>query len=383
MNLDIYFKPIEKLEIKNNSIGSFCNFYVDSFPDWDDSDIVVVSVEQKENLNEKKGDEVFHISIRKKFYNFYLQPGSKLKIVDLGIVEKGAQQKDTLIALQEITAEVQKKGKFLIILGNSQELTFANYQGYKNLEQTVNVTCIDKMIDLEIDEDNLLSKQNFINHLITSKPSFLFNFSILGSQQYYMSSAQLSLFNELYFDCLSLGELQKNIKIAEPYLRNTDILSIDLSCLRASEFNSRGENGPNGFFGNELCQLTKYAGISDKLTSFGIYNLDNNLSNSDIELVAQLMYFAVDGYSKRKQDYPIGTKKDYTKYAVFHEELNHNLVFYKSPKTERWWLEVPYPPLRDFKFERHNLVPCDYEDYLTAQKGLIPDLWWMTYRKLN
>jgi formiminoglutamase len=29
------------------------------------------------------------------------------------------------------------------------------------------------------------------------------------------------------------------------------------------------------------------------------------------------------------------------------------------------------------------LVPCNYEDYLTAQKGLIPDLWWKTYRKLN
>ena len=70
-------------------------------------------------------------------------------------------------------------------------------------------------------------------------------------------------------------------------------------------------------------------------------------------------------------------------YAVFHEELNHNLVFHKSPKSQRWWLEVPYPPLKDFKFERHNLVPCDYEDYLTAQKGLIPDLWWKTYRKLN
>ena len=28
MNLDIYFKPIEKFEIKNNSIGSFCEFKI-------------------------------------------------------------------------------------------------------------------------------------------------------------------------------------------------------------------------------------------------------------------------------------------------------------------------------------------------------------------
>ena len=66
--------------------------------------------------------------------------------------------------MQDITAEVQKKGKFLIILGNSQELTYANYLGYKNIEQTVNVTCIDKKIDLETDQENSLSNNNFINH---------------------------------------------------------------------------------------------------------------------------------------------------------------------------------------------------------------------------
>ena len=383
MSLDIYFKPIQKLDIKNNSIGSFCEFYNVNFPDWEHADIVVLSVEQTNSLSGNLEDESFHISVRKQFYNFSLPLIKSIKVVDLGIVESGAQQKDTLAALQDITSEVQKKGKFLIILGSSQELTFANYLGYKNIEQTVNVTCIDKKIDLETDQENQLSSGNFINHLLKTKPNFLFNFSILGSQQFYLSASQLSLFDELYFDCLRIGELQQNLKLAEPYLRNTDILSIDLSCLRSSDYNSTGENGPNGFFANELCQLTMYAGISDKLTSFGIYNLNNDLTESEIELVAQLLYFAVDGYAKRKKDYPIGTKKDYTKYSVFHEELNHNLVFYKSPKTERWWLEVPYPPLKDFKFERHNLVPCDYEDYITAQKGLIPDLWWMTYRKLN
>lgn len=383
MNLDIYFKPIEKFEIKNNSIGSFCEFYEVNFPNWEEADIVVISVEQQHSFSDSLENEVFHISVRKKFYEFYLPQIKNVKLADLGIVEKGAQQKDTLIAIQDITAEVQKKGKFLIILGNSQELTFANYLGYKNIEQTVNVTCIDKKIDLETDQENSLSNSNFINHLLTTKPNFLFNFSILGSQQFYLSPAQLNLFDELYFDCLRLGELQQNLKLAEPYLRNTDILSIDLSCLRVSDYDSTDENGPNGFFANELCQLTRYAGISDKLTSFGVYNLRNNLSESEAELVAQLLYFAVDGFAKRKKDYPVGTKKDYTKYSVFHEELNHNLVFYKSPKTERWWLEVPYPPLKDFKFERHNLVPCDYEDYITAQKGLIPDLWWKTYRKLN
>ena len=28
-------------------------------------------------------------------------------------------------------------------------------------------------------------------------------------------------------------------------------------------------------------------------------------------------------------------------------------------------------------------ILVDYNDYLIAQKGIIPDLWWKTYRKLN
>jgi hypothetical protein len=85
----------------------------------------------------------------------------------------------------------------------------------------------------------------------------------------------------------------------------------------------------------------------------------------------------------RKNDFPVGSKKDHIKYSVFHEEFDHNLVFHKSPKSERWWLEVPYPPTKDFKFERHHLIPCNRNDYVIAQNGIIPDLWWKTYRKLN
>ena len=54
MNLDIYFKPIGKLEIKNNSIGSFCELYEDNFPNWEEADIVVLSVEQQQNFSDRR-----------------------------------------------------------------------------------------------------------------------------------------------------------------------------------------------------------------------------------------------------------------------------------------------------------------------------------------
>ncbi len=383
MNLDIYFQPIESIDVKKNTIGSICEIYNTNFPDWESSDIVLISVDENLGLPELTNLESNHVKIRQQLYNYHLAKGNKLKMADLGIIKKGASTSDTYAALEDITAEIQKKGKLLLILGGTQDLTYANYLGYKKLEQTINVACIDQKIDLEISSESPISSNNFINHLLTFQPSFLFNFSILGCQQYYISEEQLNLFDELYFDYLRLGELNHNIKLAEPYLRNSDIISLDMSSIRRAEFSGSTDNGPNGFFANEICQIAKYAGISDKLSSFGAYNFSKNLEYHEVELTAQIFYFIIDGYCHRKKDYPVGTKKNHVKYAVFHEELNHNLVFHKSPKSQRWWLEVPYPPLKDFKFERHNLVPCNYEDYLTSQKGLIPDLWWKTYRKLN
>ena len=35
MDLSIYFKPIDKIEIKNKTIGSVTRTYYTEFPDWE------------------------------------------------------------------------------------------------------------------------------------------------------------------------------------------------------------------------------------------------------------------------------------------------------------------------------------------------------------
>ena len=382
MNLGIYFKPVEKIESSKNTIGSVVNSFTNHFPDWESSDIVFFTVHESRGFSILKNDAIDHLSIRKNLFNFKWE--GNLKIADLGILEAGAQIKDTYSALSEITYEIQKKSKLLIILGGSQDLTYANYKGYEKLEQPINLTCIDQGFDVILDQEDQISSDNFINHLLLDKPNLLFNFSILGCQQFYVGSEDLRFFDELYFDYLRLGELQKDLSKAEPILRNTDLLSVDLSSIRFSEFKGSFKNSPNGLFANEICQMMKYAGISDKISSVGFYNLKSgDLRGVDSELVAQLVFFVLLGYSLRKHDYPFGNKKELIKYSVFNEDSNQNLVFHKSSKSDRWWLEVPYPPSKDFKFERHHLIPCNHEDYEIAQKGVIPDLWWKTYRKLN
>ena len=382
MDLGIYFKPIHKIDSSKNTIGSVVNSFNSRFPDWQSSDVVFFTVHESRGAALLNNDEIDHLSIRKNLYNFKWE--DNLKIADLGILEAGAHIKDTYSALSEITYEIQKKGKLLIFLGGSQDLTYANYLGYEKFEQPINLSCIDQSFDVVLDQEDQVSSDNFINHLLLHKSNILFNFSILGCQQFYLASEDLRFFDELYFDYLRLGELQKDLSKAEPILRNTDLLSIDLSSIRYSEFKGSLKNSPNGLFANEICQIMKYAGISDKISSVGFYNLKSgDLRDVDSELVAQLVFFVLLGYSLRKNDYPFGNKKELIKYSVFNEDAKQNLIFHKSSKSDRWWLEVPYPPSKDFKFERHHLIPCNHEDYEIAQKGAIPDLWWKTYRKLN
>ena len=234
MDIGIYFKPIDKIDSSKNTIGSVTDSFNSNFPDWQSSDVIFFSVHESRGSSFLSNNEIDHLSVRKKLFNFKWQ--SNIKIADLGILEAGASVKDTYSAFSDITYEVQKKGKLLIVLGGSQDLTFANYIGYEKLEQPINLTCVDQSFDVVLDQEDQISSENYITHLLLHKPNILFNFSILGCQQFYVGAEDLRFFDDLYFDYLRLGELQKDLSKAEPILRNTDLLSVDLSSIRNSEF---------------------------------------------------------------------------------------------------------------------------------------------------
>ena len=81
--------------------------------------------------------------------------------------------------------------------------------------------------------------------------------------------------------------------------------------------------------------------------------------------------------------FPIGSKKNYVKFHVHMDDFKDDLVFYKSDKSGRWWLEVKYPAGESGKYERHQLIPCNKEDYEGAMENNIPNLWWRTLQKLS
>jgi hypothetical protein len=202
----------------------------------------------------------------------------------------------------------------------------------------------------------------------------------IGLQIPYAGAKEFDLFEKLYFDICRLGEFNADFKKAEPHLRNADLISLDFTSIKASELLFKG-GSPNGFYAEQICQIARYAGMSDKVSSFGIFNY-SNITEVSNKLLAQIIWYFIDGIENRTGDFPMGSKKDYVKFTVFIEESGHEIAFYKSNKSARWWMEVPYPAREGSKYERHHMAPCDKEDYDNAMNNVIPDLWWKTYQKL-
>ena len=68
------------------------------------------------------------------------------------------------------------------------------------------------------------------------------------------------------------------------------------------------------------------------------------------------------------------------KFTVHLEDSDHELIFWKSKKTERWWMELPFGDKK--KYGRNQLVPCSFEDYEGACEQELPDRWMKAYTKL-
>lgn len=349
----------------------------------DKIDIAILGVEEERGTNLHSGCGNGANRIRESLYQLN-NHFTELSIVDLGNIIAGEKIKDTYFAVSEVISELIKKEITVIILGGSQDITYANYKAYQKLEQMVNLVTIDPSIDINVSDDKI-TDTNFINHIITHQPNYLFNYSNIGFQSYFVPKDVWELMEKMHFDAYRLGVVRGILTQTEPLVRNADIVSLDISAIRNSDLPGCKLPSPNGFYGEEICQIAKYCGASDKLTSFGVYNYNATYDNNGVGamLSAQIVWYFLDGFNSREGDYPIASKESYLKYLVHIPKNDETLVFYKSEKTNRWWTDIPYPGEKNRKYHRHLMVPCDYEDYIKATNGEIPEKWWNTFLKLS
>jgi formiminoglutamase len=382
-DISIYFKPVEKeLTANEGTIGAAIQMHSShGFPDLKKGGVALIYVPEFRN-GKKKFHQKANDDFRNSLYELYVGMNWEFELYDCGTIFPGETVEDTYFALSQVIAELVKEEILPIIVGGTQDLLYAVYKGYGELEQMVNVCSVDHRLDLGNPEKKI-HKDGFLSHLLLHRPCYLFNHANIGCQAPFINTEELDLFDKLYFDICRLGEFVSDFKKAEPHIRNADLFNIDVESIRSSDCSGEYYTSPNGFYAEQICQIAKYAGISDKLTSFALYNVYPEGNNPSFpNLIAQIIWYFMDGLAQRKGDFPIGSKSDYTKFRVNLNDFKEELVFYKSNKSARWWLEVPYPPSGASKYSRHHMVPCDYADYELAMKNEVPNLWWKTYQKL-
>jgi hypothetical protein len=324
------------------------------------------------------GLDVHFDAVRMSLYGLY--PGNwKHTIADLGDIEKGASVEDSYFAVKAVTAALLKKNIIPIILGASQDALYAQYRAYDGVASMINMVNIDTRFDLG-DAEAAITNKSYVGKIIVDKPYNLFNYSVLGYQSFFNPPQEISLMEALYFDAHRLGAVTADIKDVEPIFRNADLVSMDISAIKSAELGSYNKENPNGFDGMEICAISRYAGISNKVSSFSLFEItDFTTSRSGAMLLGQVVWYFIEGVNFRVSDDDFTDKKHYTTYKVpIDDEV---LIFIKSNKTGRWWIELPFISNIDNKLKSSTLLPCTYGEYLGATNQEIPERWLKARRK--
>ncbi len=390
MDLSSFFAPLVKPgqplpeNYYDNQIGAHIKAHLPGhFPDLDLVQLALFSVGEDRGSVGNQGCDQGPSQIRKKLYE--LSWNFDYSWVDLGDFILGNHLSDTYAGLVEVLGALRKKGIFPLILGGSQDLTFPMYQAFAAAEEKADLLVIDSHFDLadDMNLDDTTSSISYLHKILTSEPNYLFNFSNLGYQTHFVGEESKNTLERMNFDLYRLGEIGGNIADAEPIIRSANSISFDIRAVRFSDAPGCVDQSPNGFYGEEACQLFRYAGMNDQLQSLGLFEYNPQFDHRDQSagLLAQMIWYFLEGFGMRKVDNPLKSSNFFYKYRTGIKNNPMEIIFYKSKKTGRWWMQVPYPAHYK-KNQFYHLIPCRYEDFQQASNGEVPERWWKSYQKL-
>jgi len=350
-------------------------------PDFEQYDLALIGIpldyENPEETNCSAAPDV----IRQQFLQLFNWENS-LRLIDLGNIRQGESPMDTYHALSVVIRECCESNVVPIILGGTHDFAFGQYMGHGESGGSVNVATIDERIDLR-QPDEEIDSQSFLFNILAHQPNYLGEYFQIGYQNYLVDPMTVDTLNKLNFECHRLGYIRRDMRRFEPLIRDANMVSVDLSAIRYSDAPAQRFASPNGLLPEEACKLARYAGISDNVRSFGLYEcfIEKDTNGVSAQLIAQMIWHFIDGYYARKNERPYEYSKDYVQYVVELDVEGHDIHFIKSLKSERWWMKLP---LHDPENDRpYRLIPCTEEEYLEAVAQEIPDRWVNAFLKYS
>jgi arginase family enzyme len=381
IDVDLYFSERKSLN-PNLLVNRVWFSSKENEPDLSNIDIAILGVPEARYSSNNEYCTDAPDEIREEFYKLFYWKNDA-SIIDLGNLITGKTVEDTYAVLSDVLAYLLEQKVVPIILGGSNDLAFANYQAYQKLEKIVNIVSVDSKFNLG-NEKEPISSEGYLNKIVLQQPNYLLNYSNIGYQTYLNSREDIELMQQLFFETYRVGILRKDMEEIEPIVRNAEMVTLDISAVRQSDAPGNANASVNGFYGEEICHIALFAGLSDKLSSFGIYEFNpiRDYSSQTSQLIAQILWYFIEGFTHRQNDILFKDQEQYLKHIVPVTNALNELVFYQSKKTGRWWIEVPFFHVKTQQDKKYFL-PCSQNDFDTACKDVVPERWWKTYHKLN
>lgn len=314
--------------------------------------------------------------IRADLYQLARLPG-KIKMTDLGNLKKGVSFDDTLVALGDVVEHLLEANTFPLVIGGSSTLIPAMAEKIKG---RFNYAAVDSRIDW-VNERREKDSFNYLSEIINVNKN-LDNFMLVGYQSYLNDPQVLNRFRRLNHDLVRMGEVRDDIQEIEPSFRDSSLISFDISAVRQADAPGTFAPSPNGFYGEEICLLARYAGLSDSLQAAGLFEVNPLLDSRRLtsSMAAQMIWFFLEGFTQKQNESSVLEKEKSGRFVNYHvsiEDSNEDLVFIKSNITNRWWIE--YTSKKGTK----HFIACSYNDYLLAGENEIPRRYMKAVEKIN
>jgi len=371
-----YFEPYRKgftllpNFTEEDTLGGSVSFY-NGDEEWflsiEAGGVVIIGVPESRNgdgnrLCSESPDET-------RYWLYSLKNLHGITVYDAGNL-RGNKVTDRYKALEEAVEFFYDKETTIVIVGGTHELTMPLVKALRSRKDDVHLVVGDALLDVGKTDDFtshnwLQSLSNFNNDEKNLKMDFF------GLQNYLIPDSGYEFLEKSKGEVLWLGNiLGQEISKMEVVMRQADVASIDFRFMENQPHWSDKVLSPHGLTANAACAISRYAGLSDKLKIFGLFEivLKSDLYNQNPVLAGQMIWHFIEGVAKRYHDYPAVSPENYKVYYVPIESLGENLKFYQNPLNNRWWMSVMID-------QEEVLVACSYEDYKQSLQNEIPNRW--------
>ena len=246
-------------------------------------------------------------------------------------------------------------------------------RAFSGMKAKYTLAAVDPRIDFTGDSRETDSF-SYLNNILHNHKSTLNHYINIGYQTYLNDQQVINRFLKRKSELVRIGDVRKAIYLTEPLLRDSDVAAFDISSVRQADAPGTLSPSPNGYYGEEICLLARYAGISDNMKIFGLFDVNPELDirNQTSALAAQVIWFFLEGFSQKQYETPALSNSNAGRFISYHVRitgLDEDLIFVKSNLTDRWWLEFPSPGGRSI------YIACSHEDYLKANRNEVPERW--------